>query len=40
MTVTEFSVIAVLDDPVRRRLYDYVCARVVQHRDDVDLGHG
>jgi len=25
--VSEISVIAVLDDPVRRRLYDYVCAR-------------
>ena len=25
--VTEISVIAVLDDPVRRRLYDYVSAR-------------
>ena len=27
MTVTEISVIAVLDDSVRRRLYDYVSAR-------------
>ena len=25
--MTEISIIALLDDPVRRRLYDYVCAR-------------
>ena len=27
MTVSEFSVFALLDDPVRRKLYDYVVAQ-------------